>query len=139
MAQQNRLKPLTEPGERSCASSGKQTLRFYYHELSKAGRIGTSYFWCPSCHKTAHSSGPRLSERFTYDDPFSAMNSDEFGVMETLSGWSLNTRAHAPTPGRKSPENTPSNICPLLNPRGNPLLNCRRHTELFCLNRDRLS
>jgi hypothetical protein len=82
MAQENRLRPLTDSGERLCASCGKQTLRFYYHELSKTGRIGTSYFWCRGCRKTAHSTGPRLSERYTYDDPFATIAADEFGAME---------------------------------------------------------
>jgi len=83
MARQNRLRKLTEPGERLCSSCGEQALRFYYHELSGTSRIGTSYFWCPHCRKIAHSSGPRLSDRFDYDDPFRALGAAEFGSLET--------------------------------------------------------
>jgi hypothetical protein len=82
MAQQNRRRLRTDFGERFCSSCGRLSLRFYYHELSKTGRIGSSYFWCPNCKKAAHSTGPRLSGQFDYNDPFDELGREEFGKME---------------------------------------------------------
>jgi len=57
-------------------------LRFYYHELVKGGRIGSSYYWCQDCKKFGHATGPCLSGQFSYDDPFGDVSREEFGKLE---------------------------------------------------------
>jgi hypothetical protein len=82
MAQHNRAKPVTDSSQRYCSSCGEYNIRFYYHELSKSGRIGSSYYWCPKCKKCSHSTGPRMSEEYDYTDPFDKLSREEFGNLE---------------------------------------------------------
>ena len=76
----------TRSADQVCRSCGRSSLRFYYHELVKGGRIGTTYYWCPNCKKSGHSTGACRSTRFTYDDPFGELSAEEFGKLEK-SDW----------------------------------------------------
>ena len=82
MGQANRKIPLTDSSERLCVTCNKISLRFYYHELSRTGRIGSSWHWCADCKRGTHSSGPKLSAEFVFTDPHENLSSEQFGQLE---------------------------------------------------------